>query len=91
MTTTNTQGCTYLDPSYNARTHDYTISPTPYCGCRVLENKLYCEEHYPIVYQAGTAQRRRHKDIRVAARVQDIGSLFNDVVAELESEGEIDL
>lgn len=84
-----TLACTYLPTDYDARTS--RISPAPYCGCRVLENKLYCEEHYPIVYQAGTAQRRRHKDIRVAARVQDIGSLFNDVVAELESEGEIDL
>lgn len=82
--------CTYLAQDYDARTS--RVSPAPYCGCKQMyKDTAYCEEHYPIVYQAGTAQRRRHKDIRVAARVQDIGSLFNDVVAELESEGEIDL
>jgi hypothetical protein len=39
----------------------------------------------------GTALRRRHKDIARAATVQDLGSLFNDVVAELEDAGELEL
>ena len=78
--------CTYLDVTYDARTS--RISPAPYCGCTDMhKDTAYCDVHYPIVYQVGTAQRRRHKDIRSAARVQDIGSLFNDLVAELESEG----
>jgi hypothetical protein len=41
--------------------------------------------------QQGTALRRRHKDIRLAAQAQSIDSLFNDVVAELEAEGLLEL
>ena len=61
------------------------------CTLNRVEAQLYCEAHYPLVYSVGSAQRRRHKDLRTAARVQDIGSLFNDVVAELEAAGELDL
>ena len=85
-----TTACTYLAPDYDARTS--RISPAPYCGCTLMRlGTAYCDTHYPIVYQEGTAQRKRHKDIRSAAYVQDIGSLFNDLVVELEQEGEIDL
>ena len=80
--------CTYLAPDYDARTS--RISPAPYCGCTLMrEGSSYCNEHYPIVYKEGSGQRKRHKDIRVAEYVQDIGSLFNDVVAELEDTGEL--
>ena len=81
--------CTYLAPDYDARTS--RISPAPYCGCPTTDHSSYCDAHYPLVYNVGTANRRRHKDIRSAAAIQDIGSLFNDVVAELEDEGELDL
>jgi hypothetical protein len=85
-----TTACTYLAPDYDARTS--RISPAPYCGCRQMyKDTAYCEEHYPVVYQEGTAQRKRHKDIRSAVYVQDISSLFNDLIVELEQEGEIDL
>ena len=85
----NSNTCTYLAPDYDARTS--RISPAPYCGCTSLEGQNYCDAHYPLVYNVGTAHRRRHKDIRVAAALQDLGSLFNDVVAELEHAGELDL
>jgi len=49
----------------------------------------YCEHHYPMVYREGSAQRKRHRDIRVANSVWDIESAFNEAVAELEAEGEI--
>ena len=71
------RSCTYIGPNHIESS----------CTHTAIEGQQYCEEHYPIVYNVGSAHRRRHKDIRVAARVQDIGSLFNDVVAELESEG----
>ena len=80
------KACTYLAPDYDARTS--RISPAPYCGCKQMyRDSSYCEAHYPIVYQAGTAQRRRHKDIRVAEVVWTLESLFHEVVAELEGEG----
>jgi hypothetical protein len=43
------------------------------------------------MYQKGTALRKRKKDLARAAAVWDIESLFHDVVAELEAEGELEL
>lgn len=84
-------GCTYLGPEYDSRRHDYTLGPTPYCGLPVVEGYSYCEEHLDSMYQKGTALRRRSKDIKRAEAVWNIESLFHEVVAELEAEGELDL
>jgi hypothetical protein len=84
-TTTNTQGCTYLAPDYDARTS--RVSPAPYCGHTVVEGEVYCDEHYPIVYAVGTANRKRKKDIQRAEAVWTLESLFHEVVGELEAEG----
>jgi hypothetical protein len=40
-----------------------------------------------IVYKAGTARAKRHKDLRVAAAVWDLESEFNAAVEELVLEG----
>ena len=87
MTTAmNTQGCTYLAPDYDA--HTSRISPAPYCGCGDMrEGSSFCHTHYPIVYQVGTANRKRHKDIQRAESLWSLESTFHDVVAELEGEG----
>lgn len=82
-----TSTCTYLGPEFDPRKHDYSLSSTPYCGCKVVEGTSYCEEHYPIVYQVGSGLRKRHKDIRRAEAVHTMESLFHEVVAELELEG----
>jgi hypothetical protein len=42
-----------------------------------------------MVYREGSAQRKRHRDIRVANSVWDIENAFNEAVAEIEAEGEI--
>jgi hypothetical protein len=85
-------GCSYLGPEYDVRTWDYAHKPTPYCGCKdLVEGALYCESHWAIMGQHGTALRKRRKDIARAATIQDIASLFNDVVAELENAGELEL
>jgi hypothetical protein len=76
-----------LGPDYDARTS--RTSPAPYCGCASTEHSSYCAEHYAIVYQAGTAHRKRHKDIRRAESVHTLESLFHEAVAELEAEGEL--
>jgi hypothetical protein len=69
--------CTYIGPNNSE------------CSCNkpALEGKSYCEEHYFVVYQKGSANRKRHKDIRVANSVWDIESMFNQAVEELEAEG----
>lgn len=58
------------------------------CEHTSIEGRSYCDRHYPIVYRAGSGLRRRHKDIRTAASVCDMASMFNDIVLELEQEGE---
>ena len=78
-------GCTYLGPDYDARTHQ---GPSPYCGSHdLVEGKLYCKHHYPLLFQAGTALRKRGKDIRKANAIRDLMSDFDAAVQELEAEG----
>jgi hypothetical protein len=57
------------------------------CGCRAVEGKSYCAEHVFVVYQKGSANRKRHKDTRRANAIRDLISDFNAAVEELESEG----
>jgi hypothetical protein len=40
-----------------------------------------------IVYQKGTARRKRHKEIRVVDDIRLWESLFNEAVEQLEAEG----
>jgi hypothetical protein len=81
-------GCQYLGPDYDPRDRQQRTQPTPYCGCKSLVGtSVYCAEHYPKMYQKGTALRRRAKDIKRAASVREWESLFNEAVSELESEG----
>jgi hypothetical protein len=75
--------CEWIEP--------YPLESTQRCGDRQLAGCLYCEPHLARVGQKGTALRRRHKDIRLAQTVQSIDSLFNDVVAELEAAGLLEL
>ena len=87
MTDAYSKTCTYLGPDYDARTS--RVSPAPYCGCASTEHSSYCSTHYAVVYQAGTANRKRHKDIRRAEAVHTLESLFHECVQELEAEGEL--
>jgi len=77
--------CTYLGPDYDARTS--RVSPAPYCGCATNGHSSYCSTHYPVVYNVGTAQRKRHKDIRVKTSLEDIVQMIIEIDEELETEG----
>jgi len=69
-------GCQYLGQSDHC------------CGSRdLVDNTVYCKEHWPGMFQKGTALRKRKKDKRVAEQVWDLQSLFNEAVRELEAEG----
>jgi hypothetical protein len=74
-----TNKCTWMGPASTVET----------CSNPSVELFSYCAQHYPLVYRAGTAQRKRHRDIRTAEAVWDIESAFNEAVAELEAEGAI--
>ena len=78
ITRTNTAqitACTYLGNSH-----------TP-CALPTLEGKSYCQEHYAMVYKAGTARARRRKEERTVNKVRLIESLFNEAIEQLEAEG----
>jgi hypothetical protein len=40
-----------------------------------------------VVYQLGTARRKRHKELRVVDDIRIWESLFNEAVEQLEAEG----
>lgn len=63
----------------------------PSCNCEAIEGRSYCTEHVWLVYQEGSAVRKRKKDIRRAEAYWNLESEFHDAVAELVEEGEIEL
>jgi len=73
--TDNTTGCAYLGTS----THS--------CGAATVPGRSYCAEHMALVYRAGTARARRHKEIRTVDRVKLVEQLMLEAIAELEAEG----
>jgi hypothetical protein len=79
----NYEGCQYIGENQDPRIH----WPIKSCGCEKIEDTLYCEDHIGIVYQSGTALRKRHKDIKRAEAIWSWESLMNEVVDELENEG----
>ena len=56
------------------------------CTHDAMEGRSYCIHHYPAVYQAGSAVRRK-KDARRAAQVWDLENALNEAITELEEEG----
>jgi hypothetical protein len=57
------------------------------CSHTALEGRSYCGEHLAMVYKAGTARARRHKEIRTVDKVRIVESLFNEAIEQLEAEG----
>ena len=69
-------GCTYIGSAAHA------------CGSLdLVEGKLYCVDHYAVMYQKGSALRKRTKDQRKANALRQLVSDFNAAVEELENEG----
>ena len=76
------EGCQYIGPDQDPiRNH-----PIKMCGCRVRPGTPYCDEHYSIVYVAKDRKPKRKLKLK-GTSTQEIESLFNEAVAELESEG----
>jgi len=70
------KGCSYLGGAAHA------------CGSHTLvPGTLYCELHYAVMYQKGTAYRKRTKDLRRAEALRQLVSDFNTAVEALEAEG----
>ena len=81
------EGCCYLGPDYDPRKN---MGPTPWCGRHDLHgDSLYCEEHYPLMYNRGTAVRKRPKKSRQRMDFDELLQLIIDTHDELEAAGEI--
>ena len=87
-----------MNTAINAHDVDYVRLKATGCqymgtakhSCASLElvpGKLYCVEHYAVMYQKGSALRKRHKDVRKANAIRQLMSDFDAAVAELEAEG----
>ena len=57
------------------------------CSKEAVKGRNYCEEHLFRVYQKGTANGKRKKDIQRANAVWNIESALNEAVEELIAEG----
>lgn len=59
------------------------------CSKQALPGRSYCSDHLFVVYQKGTANGKRKKDIQRANAIWDIENEFNLALLELEAEGEL--
>ena len=82
-----TNTCTYLGPAYDPLDYSQRLKATPYCGCAVVKGTSYCAEHYAVVYNKGSALRKRPKDLRKVKYLQDLQQMILDIAEELEDEG----
>jgi hypothetical protein len=82
-------GCQYMGPDQDPR------EPVKYCGKPNLPGKSYCAEHYPMMYQTGTATSKK-KSAGVVAKKQhewapgELEDLLWECYEELITEGEIE-
>jgi len=70
-------GCQYIGPEQ--KEWPYTM-----CGCQTIAGKVYCGEHYWLIYKKGTAiaGRRNEKaidlEIQELKRQQEIEEIVNE-------------
>lgn len=76
-----TTTCTYIGAGTDYSPYACT------CTATALPDRSYCIEHLALVYKAGTARAKRHKELRTVNKVRIIESLFNEAIEQLEAEG----
>jgi hypothetical protein len=84
------EGCQYMGPDQDPRS-----GPVKYCGHPVIPGKSYCAEHYPMMYQTGTAITKKRSASLVAKKQHDwdpgeLETLLWECYEELLAEGEIE-
>lgn len=75
--------CEWIEP--------YPLDSTLRCTATSVARECYCQEHLTRGTKPNTALRRRHKDIRRANHIFEMSSLFDEVVAEMIADGDLDL
>lgn len=84
------EGCQYMGPNQDPR-----HSAVKYCGHPVIPGKSYCSEHYPVMYQTGTAVTKKRSASAVAKKQHEwapgeLEDLLWECYEELLTEGEIE-
>ena len=57
--------CQYIGP-------EQTRAPFKYCGVRALEGKVYCADHYYVVYKKGTAVNGKKREKAVDQEIAEL-------------------
>jgi hypothetical protein len=61
---------------------EQTRAPFKYCGARALEGKVYCADHYYVVYKKGSSNLKNNTkaieaEIAELKRLQEIEEIEN--------------
>ena len=79
--------CQYLEPEFDPRRHNYVKEPVPFCGAPTLEGKVYCSDHYYVVYKKGSSNLKNNSKA-IEKEIADIE--LKRLIAEQEAdEGEL--
>lgn len=74
------EGCQYIGPEQDPL-RDW---PIKYCGCKTLEGKVYCGDHYWRVYAKGTTVNGRRREKAIDAEIADLK--LQQEIEEMENE-----
>jgi hypothetical protein len=60
--------CQYIGPEQDPL-RDY---PIKMCGCKTLEGKAYCGDHYWVVYSKGTSVNGKRKSRAIEKEIEEL-------------------
>ena len=60
-------GCQYIGHEQDPRR-----GPITFCGCKTLEGKAYCADHYYVVYAKGTSVNGKRKERAVEKEIEEL-------------------
>ena len=72
-------GCQYIGPEQDPRK-----GPITYCGCKTLEGKAYCADHYYVVYAKGTSVNGKRKERAIDKEIAELK--HQQEIEEIENE-----
>jgi hypothetical protein len=73
-------GCQYIGPEQDPQ-RDF---PVKTCGCKTLEKKAYCADHYWVVYNKGTSVNGKRKSKAIEKEIEELAKEAE--LEELENE-----
>lgn len=76
-------GCQYIGPDQDPLIH----WPIKMCGCKTLEGKSYCGDHYWKIYQKGTSTLKSNtKSIEAEIKEIELQRLIAEQEADMEND-----